>query len=249
MSDSDSCLVAKLGHYIQLADNDRELLAELEKKTKEFNAGEHIRRGGDSFSDIYVVKSGWLYSFTIMPDGRRQVLQVYFPGDIVGMYDVPFEAATHDLESANEACLCPFPKSGLEPIFKTSPSLTALLFSIAMVDQAAQLDLRRTMGRMNARDRVAHFLLATKARLKITNPDMGDEFDFQLTQTDIGDAIGLTNVSVSKALTELEQAGAARWGRRRLHILDEEKLNKFCGFTNRYEKIDVSWFPNADASS
>ena len=247
-STDESCLVLKLGHYIKLTKAEKELLIDLEKSTRSYARNSEIFRSGEKTENLYSVKSGWLVSYTILPDGRRQILQIHFPGDIVGIADIPFRKATHDLKTLTECQLCPFPKHDLDRIFIESPRLTSLLFSMVMVDQAVNLDRLRVLGRMNAKERVVHFLLTTLSRLRMTNHDLGDTFDFPLTQFDLADAVGLTNVSVSNALSALQEQGALKRAGGRISVLDENAMRESSSFVNRYEPIDISWFPHTRAN-
>lgn len=240
---SGSCLVAKLENFEPLCDADRELIAALEKDERAIRGRTHLRRSGMPYSELYALKKGWVYSYTILPDGRRQILQIHVPGDIVGLYDAPFDHASHDLEAAANSIVCPFPKAALDPIFRHSPTMTALLFTFAMIDQVVYLDRLRALGRLNAVDRVGHFLLTILARMRLTGEKEGARFEFPLTQTDVADATGLTNVSVSKASKELREEGLADWREGRVEILDEDALARRTSFSNRFDRIDVSWFP------
>ena len=107
-----------------------------------------------------------------------------------------------------------------------------------MIDRYA-----RPMGFLDAQARVAHTLCMLAARIRITNPDVGDEFRFPLTQVDIGDAVGLTSVSVSRAWTQLEREGLVKRGSKKVKLLNEEKLKELCHFEDRYSSMDTHWFP------
>lgn len=241
---SQSCLVAKLNHYVELTTGDTELLEQLEEQEEDFGHRHELRDGGEEVDKLYVVKEGWLFSYTILPDGRRQVLQLHYPGDIVGIPDLAFEHATMAIETLTNCCLCPFPKKALDVIFKKSPRVTALLFSIGMVDHVVLLDRIRAISRMSASERLAHFLLEILSRLRITDPDIGTRFELPLNQNVIGDAIGLTNVYVSKSITQMEERGEIRRDGRTIEICREEHLRDLCDFHDRYIKIDTSWFPD-----
>ena len=239
-----SCLVEKLGYYVTLSKDEEDHLARLEKQEQDAERGAQIRRGGEAADHLFVVKTGWLFGYTVLEDGRRQVLQLHFPGDIVGLPDLAFKHATTGLQSATEVVLCPFPKSGLDDVLTKSPTLTALLMSIGMVDHVVLLDRIRLVGRMSAKERIAHLLLEIMCRLRITNPGMEAEFRMPLTQDVIGDAVGLTNVYVSRTLGELEQEGFIQRSEGRVQIARENELRKLTDFEDRYFQMDTSWFPD-----
>jgi CRP-like cAMP-binding protein len=242
MSHGESCLVRKLGYHVDLTDVDRRLLAALEETEELYAAGSLIRGHSMPNDDLFVVKQGWLMSSITLPNGLRQVLQIYVPGDIVGFQDIPFDSASAELEAVADSTVCPFPKSGLRPILAESPQLTSILLTYGMVDYVVLLDRMRMMGRMSARDRVAHLLLAIHARLKITNEDLGTSFSCPLSQKQVGDAVGLTSVSVSRAKAELQAQQLLSWPRGFVDLKKFDELVEMTGFQDRFHRIDVSWF-------
>ena len=222
-SEPESCLLKMAGHYLPLNGSDKHFLRQLEQEEFPFFERQILRREGDPLRHLYAVKSGWLYASRILPDGRRQVLRVYYPGDIVGLSDIAFAHATSTLEAATDGCLCPFPKEALDVAFQQSPRLMALMFSLGMVQQVVLLDRLRALGRMSARARLVHFLLEILSRLRITNPEMGCDFSLLLTQEIIGDSLGLTNVYVSRTFQRLVEEGLIQRSNGEIRLLDEAK--------------------------
>lgn len=238
-----SCLVSKLSHYIDLDDEDRERLARFEEEEERFADQSEIYWEGDATEHLHVVKSGWLYGYTDMPDGRRQIVRLHHPGDILGLADIAFPCATSNLRCCTDVILCPFPKSKLDLIFTDAPRIAALLFTMAAREQVLLIDTLKAMGRMSARERIAYLLLDLLSKLRITDSDMGARFRLPLTQTEIGDVLGLTNVYVSKTMSLLEAEGLIARSGDAVQILDEPALVRICDFVDRYADMDTSWFP------
>ncbi|RED11955.1 Crp/Fnr family transcriptional regulator [Pontivivens insulae] len=243
---SDSCLVAKLSHYIPLSDGDRRHLARMEETEVSVDPQKDLYERGDPLSELCVVKSGWLYSYLDLPDGRRQIVDIHHPGDMIGLADIAYPAATTSLRSCTSCVLCPFPRTAMEDVLTSSPRLAALFFSIAARSQTVLIDTLRANGRMNARERLTFLLLSLLTRLRITNPEMGDVFRLPLSQQEIGDFLGLTNVSVSKAFTGLEKEGHIRRFDRQVEVLSERYLADLIDFDDRHTSIDTNWYPSSE---
>ncbi len=243
MPDRASCLIDKLSHYIHLDDSHKQHLASIEKSERSYPASTEIHQVGDLTRDLYVVKSGWLFSYTDLPDGRRQIVKIHHPGDILGFPDVALRHSTTTLRTVEAVCLCPFPKTSLDVIFRESPRLSALILSIALRDQVVFIDVLRAMGRMNAQERIGYMLLDLIARLRITNSKMTDTIRLPLTQGQIGDYLGLTNVYVSRTLLRMEEDGYIRRDGNHVQILREDEMIAATDFHDRYADMDVSWFP------
>ena len=239
----ESPLATLAGKYLNLNEDERELLETLKDQPRRIARNSEVVREGRAADNLFVVQSGWLLSYTILPDGRRQVLQVHLPGDIIGFCDMPLPSFTYELKSLTDCSLCMLTHNRIQDIFHKTPRLTGFLFSLMMVDQKTHTDRLRVLGRMNARDRVIHFLLSILVRLRMIDEAEGNVFDFPLTQFDLADAVGLTNVSVSNALSSLQEQGVLKRSSGRMHIVDETYMKNEVGFINRFDSIDISWFP------
>ena len=132
----------------------------------------------------------------------------------------------------------------LDDIVVNSPRLTALLFALANRDMACVVDTIRALGRMSARERLAHFLLDLIARLRVTNRSITTTFRLPLTQTEIGDALGLTHTYVSKSMRAMEDDGLIRRAGQSITLFNEEALRTSIDFVDRYATLDTKWFPN-----
>jgi len=242
---SDSCLVEKIGYHIPLSPQDAALLAKLEEAEEPVRIKAMVRDIGVPAEHLYVVKSGWFYTYMTLPNGSRQILHIHYPGDIVGIPDVAFMKTASALAAATDGLLCPFPKSGLYEVFERSPRLSALLFSIGMVEHAVLADRIRIISRLGAKERVVHFLLEVVSRLRVTRRDMKTQFDLPLSQTMIGDAVGLTNVYVSRALKQMQAEGFIRRDGRGIDLLDEPRMKQSVDFEDRHFRIDTTWFPKS----
>ena len=243
-SDSKSCLVTYLSSYIDLDDDHLSLIAELERDERSYGADARVRSRGDELQHLHVVKSGWLYLSTDLSDGRRHVIRTHHAGDVIGLSDLAHREVTADLTTCTHAVLCPFPKNALDRIITRSPRLTALLMAMSARDQVLHVDMLRATARMSARDRVLFLLLTMLHRLRVTNSREMDSFDCPLNQTQMGDQLGLTNVSVSKAMVELEQGGAIVRRRQNVTVTDVERSSAQVEFVDRFTELDTRWFPD-----
>ena len=118
------------------------------------------------------------------------------------------------------------------------------MLTIALRDQVILIDTLKATGRMSARERVAYFLLDMLARLRVLRGAGLSTIDMPLSQTEIGDVVGLTNVYVSKTLGRLEEAGRIRREGSTVAIVEEDELAAMVDFRDRYATLDTSWFPH-----
>lgn len=61
-----------------------------------------------------------------------------------------------------------------------------------------------------------------------------DSFDFPLTQTELGESMGLTNVHTNRVMQKLRQEGLISFGKKRMTIHDWERMQRLAHFDPVY---------------
>jgi CRP-like cAMP-binding protein len=240
---NDSCFAERLGHYLPLTEDEKEALAELEAHQRSYRRGTVVRRENDRANEMFIIRSGWMFSNALLADGSRQILGLHFPGELVGASGAAFRNATEALVALTDVTLCPFDKNGLRALYERHPRLAALLFVITNAERVALTDRLASLGRTSAKSRIGALLLDSRNRLRVTDASIGDSFVLPLTQEEIGDATGLTAVHVNRMMRALVEEGLIARTNNHVTILDEERLARVANYINRYAKLDTSWLP------
>lgn len=240
----ESCLVAKLSHYIELSREHKKLLEVIERSEQPSASAEDIFTIGQPIKHLFAVRAGWLFAYTHLPDGGRHITRLYHPGDVIGLSSLAQTRYATSVRTCTDAVLCPFEKSDLDRIFVEAPRIAALLTALAAREQVILRDLLRATSRMNPRARLAYFLLNILSRLRITNGCTLTSMRMPLTQQDIGDVVGLTNVTVSRTMGAMEDDGLIVREPPDVTILDEDALAQLCDFEDRHYALDTDWFPD-----
>lgn len=229
-----SCILKHFGSYAELEPEDEELIASLEKSPRSVSAETVVCREGDTAKAFYTVMRGWLYSYRDLADGTRQVLDIYVPGDVIGLREFAFSNRLTGVVALTDAEICEFPKSRMAEVFNHSMLLSSLIFAIAAREQAVLLERLVNLGRRSALQKVAHFSLEMFARLKRTNIYTDNQFRMPLPQHVLGDALGLSAVHVSRTFSELKEEGLMVRQGSTILIPDFERLKEFAGFSPYY---------------
>lgn len=235
-----SCIIRHFEHYTGLSPEDCELLDSLEKEPRHFPKNSVIWQQGTQSDHFYTVRRGWACSYRNMEDGSRQVIDIYVPGDIIGLREFAFRRRVANLLVVTDAELCPFPKYRLTDVFATSKLLCNMFFLIAARDQAILVERLINLGRRTAREKVAHFLLEMGHRLDKACVDILDCNHLPLTQVLMADALGLSTVHVNRTLGDLKQEGLVALRPDGISMLDREGLKDVAGFDPEYLVEDVS---------
>jgi CRP-like cAMP-binding protein len=164
-----------------------------------------IYHEGDRPEFVYLIQSGWLYSYSMLADGQRQILYLHKAGDIVGLCNLGCKRAISSLHSARDCVLRPIPISAFSsPSFLTASVATFLLHKTVEM-QSILMRTLMSVGRMAARERIIWLLLMLHDRLG--NASGPQTVELPLNQTELGDLIGLSNVSICKNMCQLSNEG------------------------------------------
>ncbi|MCM2971818.1 MULTISPECIES: Crp/Fnr family transcriptional regulator [Larsenimonas] len=234
MSGNESCIVRHFKHYGPLSESDTKLLQALEKEPISGTSGQTLWEEGDKAGEICTIKSGWAYSYRNIDDGTRQVLDVFLPGDIVGLREFAFKERMSGIKLLTDSVICRFPHNHLIDIFRDSTKLTTIFFSISARQQTLLTERLVNLGRRNAFEKTAHLVYELYMRLKRTNPELGNSFELPLSQQIIADALGLSAVHVSRTFSELREENMICRERNHVTLLDIERLESVIGFSKAY---------------
>lgn len=239
-----SVLVDKLASFVPLDDREVVMLQRCERSSRNFGRRKIVRRQGEDSSELFVLRGGWAFSFAIMPDGGRQVLDLHFPGDVIGSSSIAFEKAAIGIATITPVELSPFPKALFADVAATTPHLSILLHAMAALENMILIDRLKSIGRMEARDRVALFLLQIITRLEVMDHGIGSVFTLPMSQELIGDALGLSSIHVNRTLRRLEEEGDVSRDGQQITLHNRAKLAESVDFANRYDQIRTDWFPD-----
>lgn len=244
---SDSCFVVRLNRYLDLTPSEREAIAELEREPKDYSAGTTLWTEGDDVSELLIVHHGWALSETRVTEGKRQILRFHFSGDLIGASGIAFRDAPASIVAATDMTVCRFPRSALGETFHSHPRLAALFFSISQMEGIDLSDRLRAMGRSEGKARLANLFLSIAARMRAVTGEHNPVIRIPLTQTDLGDAVGLTQVHVNRLIRQMTDEKLITRNRSTVTLLDEPGLVDLARFVDRFSSLDSSWFPPAKA--
>lgn len=241
----DSCFVARLGRYLELTRAEKLAIADLERDPKNYAAGDVLCEEGADVDELLIVHSGWALSETQLQSGKRQILRFHFSGDLIGASGIAFRDSPSSIKAATNMVVCRFPRRALGETFAVHPRLAALFFSISQMESIDLSDRLRALGRSDGKARLANLFLSIAARMRAVNGEHNPVVRMPLTQTDLGDAVGLTQVHVNRLIRQMTEDKLIIRTRGTVTLLDEPGLIDLARFVDRFSAIDSSWFPPA----
>ena len=166
--------------------------------TLNFGRNVEVFGEGEEAEYFYQIKTGCVRAYRVLNDGRRQVCAFYLPGDIFGIE--AGDEHSFSAEAIVPSTITVVKRSLIQSRASGDSTLARQLFDLSVGE------LRRAQGHVlllikSAQERVAGFLLEMASRKKTVG-----EIELPMSRQDIADYLGLTIETVSRTLTQLEDA-------------------------------------------
>lgn len=172
-------------------------------KVQRWGRRQQLFRSGDPIGSIFKITSGIVAVSKILPDGRRQVLDFFLPGDLCGFLETDKHYA-FDCEAITEATTCSFDRDRLMIFANRHPDVAEAL-RVAIADRLKRAVLHMAvLGQLTSTERVATFLCSMSPAYGSHDMSPG-HCVLPMTRTDIADYLGLRLETVSRALSRLRK--------------------------------------------
>lgn len=195
------------------------------------HARKEIYREGRNGEFMFTVYHGWFAVYKTLGNGKRQILRIALPGDMLGFQGNMNAPMEHSASSLTDAVLCAFSRSEMPDLLRKNLSVSKRLSELNARDMNICQNRMLTIGQQPALERVAFFCAELFCRIKsIYNEHEKNEIHFPLSQEDIGDATGLTKIHVNRTLKALREKGLMEISSRQLQVYDLDALCKLGSF-------------------
>jgi CRP-like cAMP-binding protein len=234
----NACLANKLRSFAELSDQEQSALARsTAQRIRNLAAHTPIIEQDEKPSAFYVIQEGWACGYKLQPNGRRQIVGFFLPGDVCYLNMFILGSMDHSIGTITPVVLSEITQRGLEDMTAASPRLAQALQWDSLVNGAIQREWTVNVAQRAALERVAHLICELFLRLQRAGLTNDDSCEFPLTQTDIADALGLTGIHVNRMLQQLRSLQLIVLKERTLTIPSLGALERVAGFNPSYLQL------------
>jgi len=153
---------------------------------------------GDPADYVFMVVDGIVRRCKTFQNGARAIVAFHTPGELFGWTDELKHALS--IEAATDALVLFFKRSALISVAAREQKVADFLLT-STTGELRRIQEHSLLINRSAKCRVASFLLDLSARI-----DEMSDLDLPMSHQDIADHLGLSIETVSRTITELEQA-------------------------------------------
>lgn len=227
-------MIRKLETRAPLEEADKDMIRALPFVQREVEAGTYLVREGTTPQRCAFVLSGYAFRQKLTSDGARQILAVMLPGDFVDFQNLFLSESDHNVQALTRTRVAELATGDLRQVFLASAAISKAINTDALIESAIFREWILNIGRRDGRSRIGHLLCEFALRLRAAGIAASPVYEFPMTQEQLGDAVGLTSVHVSRILKGLALEGLVERRGRFVRILDWEGLRDASDFNENY---------------
>ena len=193
------------------------------------HAGDVIYQSGEKFGNLYILNTGFFKIVNQSADGREQVVGLKFRGDWLGFDGIAHGRYSCDAVAMDTGEVWSVRYDALIGACAAHPVLLTLLHEAMSREIASDRASLMSVCTLPADARVADFLRFWAESLARRGM-RADQITLRMTRAEIGNYLGMTLETVSRALSKLAKGKViafAEKGRRDVHIPDVQALSVF----------------------
>ena len=227
-------LIRKLESIAALSDMERAAIERLPVRVHTLRARQDIVREGDTATQCCVILDGWACRYKIVSGGKRQILSFHIKGDTPDLQSLHIPKMDHSLATMTAATVAFIPHEALHDLTACFPGIAAVLWRDTLVDAAIFRQWLVSMGQRDAFDQMAHLFCELYLRQEAVGLASDHRCPLPITQVDLGDATGMSNVHVNRVLQDMRAKGLITLSRNTLVIQDWDELLRAAQFEATY---------------
>ena len=201
------------GHLEHAAQNPYSLGAALRKTQHAPNAAI-----GFQAPDAYLyVQAGWACRYRLLPDGRRQILLFYLPGDVIS---APVKRQWMDqtaIVALTKVAIARFGKAQIDEA--SGGDIRRHLMDATSIEAVRLIEQIIRLGHAAASDRLMHLLFDFDRRLSVAGLSENHQFLMPLKQSVLADALGLSVVHVNRVIQRLRRENRVQIHKNRIALI------------------------------
>jgi CRP-like cAMP-binding protein len=225
-------LIGRLDDLADMTLKDRALVTSILRDGASHPGGSVLLQQGQAVAGPRLLVAGWAWRMRSLPNGQRQVFALVLPGDFIGLCWRPRPRALSStvaitpVTTCDAGALLSAVRNGVEDHSGLHEALTLS----SRHDEMRVLDHVVRLGRQNAVERMASFLLELDQRLRNVGLADDDAMPFPLSQDALGIVLGMSGVHVNRTLQTLKRDGMAELAGGQARLLNREGLRTLSGF-------------------
>jgi CRP-like cAMP-binding protein len=228
MSDSARFALHRPEFLHSLIRGEEKIGALLEGSSFQLNAGQTLVEAGSDHHFVYRLVEGWACRSRQLPDGRKQFILIFLPGDLFAVKSMFVTRHPDAVMTLSAVVVERIDYRQLHEAYTRDSDIASRCLWQVMEEERRLHSWVTGLGQGSADERLALLLLDFRGRLILSGTIASGSLQYQmpLTQEQMADHLGITAVHVNRVLKAFREGGLATVREGRVRIEDLDKLTQ-----------------------
>jgi CRP-like cAMP-binding protein len=231
--------VARLSRLIQLGAADLRSLELIFESERLIKKRKDLVIVGDQYRNLCFVRDGYAIRYKLLRTGKRQILNVILPGDVIGFPVSFFDRSIYSVVAVSDMTYSICSLDAYVRLCCEQPQFGLALSWLAAQEAAIYAERIVDLGRRTPLERLAHFLLELHARLRAVGHAQKTSFNLPFSQQVMADVLGLSVPHLNRVLQQLRADRLITTRSRVVELNDLANLQTLA----HYQPLDLAQIP------
>jgi CRP-like cAMP-binding protein len=195
--------VARLSSFMPLSTTELRSLEQILEGERLVRKRQDLVVVGHEYRNLCFVKDGYAIRYKLLRSGKRQILNVILPGDVVGFPVSFFDRSSYSVVAVSDMTYSVCALDAYARLCYEQPQFGLALSWLAAHEAATYAEHIVDLGRRTPLERLAHFLLEMHARLVAVGRAEKTSFELPFSQEIMADVLGLSVPHLNRVLQQL----------------------------------------------
>jgi CRP-like cAMP-binding protein len=185
---------------------------------------------GDEYRSLCFVRDGYAIRYKLLRSGKRQILNVIMPGDVIGFPVSFFDRSIYSVVAISDLTYNTCSLDSYVQLCYERPQFGLALSWLAAHEAAIYAEHIVDLGRRTPAERLAHFLLEIHARLRAVGRAEKTSFNLPFSQEVMADVLGLSVPHLNRVMQKLRAEQLINTQSRLVELTDMMSLQTLSQF-------------------
>lgn len=198
-------LTRRIAQASPLGESEQQLLAASLGHSRIYPAKSEISVMHDGQPHPKLIVSGWASRERVLRNGRRQLLSLLLPGDLIGNWSMEGALDLEETVAVSDVLVVSLERlmRGIEESPEQYPGIIGGLSALRLSEERRLLEHMARLG-LPAPQRLANLLIELFARCQEVGITQGNSFVMPLGQEELSNALGLSLVHMNRVIGDLK---------------------------------------------
>lgn len=234
-----AAMVDRLAGRSSCSEEEKRLLAGSVERLLAVKARTDLLQQGERPRHMCLLIDGYAARYKLGASGERQIMQFHLPGEVLDFHANMLGLADHSVMTLSACRIARVPHGVILGLIAAHPGIARSFWLETLIDASITREWLLNIGRRDTYARVAHLFCELAVRMEAIGRCHDHHFEFPVTQTELGDAMGVTAVHMNRTIQALRADRMVSMNGNCITIHDWERLSAAADFEPTYLYLDV----------